>query len=85
MDNPMIREQENADAAEDKRRRQAILEEHYCSMCSAEVGPDYTLCIEICCKCNTECCQHMGRFKDMATQEKFVCYECEAENVDISD
>ncbi len=77
MDSSMIREQADADANEDRRRRKAILEERYCPECGIEVGPDYEHFTDECCKCKKEFCLHDARFKDTETQEEFVCYECE--------
>lgn len=79
MDNPNIEAQARDDDAEDRRRKQAILEELYCPTCGIEVGPDYEEALEDCACCGHECCQHMGRWveSDWAALEIFLCYECD--------
>ncbi len=79
MENPMIRQQADADTSEDLRRRQAILKERYCTMCLNEVGPDYELVKEDCEDCSEPCCQHMGSWVEFewAEFEMFLCYECQ--------
>lgn len=77
MDNPAIEAQARVDAAEDLRRKQAILKERYCPLCATEVGADYELIEEECDGCEETCCQHMGDWVETTAFEIFLCYECQ--------